>query len=199
MDGEVSLWTPLLRLASPVKKVFRLTSRSSKILFERKTPLFRADPLPGKFQGTRKYNPLSILLPMLTSIARFLGYPGPWDWVDPRGDWRHFVLCFIADMSYIGNGEHQCPECGKCYKNQSSLSRHTRYACGPTKLKCVCPHCGRLYSRPDTLTDHMIRVHMLYPSRWSFPISFMISNCWLLSRKAKFTSCFYFIGKIFIS
>lgn len=57
----------------------------------------------------------------------------------------------------MGSGDHQCPECGKRYKNQSSLSRHLRYGCG--KLKCVCPHCGRYYSRTDTLAEHVARMH----------------------------------------
>nr|KAF7410747.1 hypothetical protein H0235_013354 [Vespula pensylvanica] len=62
-----------------------------------------------------------------------------------------------------GIGDYQCTKCGKRYKNQSSLSRHIRYGCGPTKLKCVCPHCGRIYSRPDTLADHVVRIHT-YPN-----------------------------------
>ncbi|XP_043504089.1 transcription factor SPT20 homolog isoform X3 [Polistes fuscatus] len=57
-------------------------------------------------------------------------------------------------------GDYSCTKCGKRYKNHSSLCRHNRYGCGPTKLKCVCPNCGKIYSRPDTLADH-IAAHWL--------------------------------------
>lgn len=91
-----------------------------------------------------------------------------------RTDVTSFYV-FVTDVSYalIDNGLHQCSECGKCYKNQSSLIRHIRYSCG--RLKLVCSHCGKLYSRPDTLSDHVIRMH-LYSRQWlRLLILFMIS------------------------
>lgn len=79
---------------------------------------------------------------------------------------------FVTDVLYalIDKGLHQCSKCGKCYKNQSSLIRHVRYACG----KFICRHCGKLYARPDTLTDHVIRMHRMLCQWLRLSMSFMI-------------------------
>lgn len=69
------------------------------------------------------------------------------------------LLIYMLSVNNQGRDVHFCRECGKMYKNLSSLNRHTRYGCGPEKIKCICQFCGKTYSRPDTLMDHVARAH----------------------------------------
>lgn len=52
-----------------------------------------------------------------------------------------------------------CPqECGKSYKNISSLNKHLKYECNKVpQFKCL--FCNRKAKRPDNLRQHMKMMH----------------------------------------
>nr|CAH7735867.1 unnamed protein product [Callosobruchus chinensis] len=55
----------------------------------------------------------------------------------------------------------RCPQCGKTYKNYSTLRVHLKLDCGIDK-KHVCPVCGKCFRRRSNMIKHMKRdyVHM---------------------------------------
>jgi hypothetical protein len=48
--------------------------------------------------------------------------------------------------------------CGKSYKNQTSLSRHTHHECGKAP-KFPCPFCKKLFKRKDRVKTHFKDCH----------------------------------------
>lgn len=77
-----------------------------------------------------------------------------------------FLLCvfteitlnsFLSNTSY-GNEIVCTRNCGKTYKNMSSLNKHLKYECNKMpQFKCL--FCNRRAKRPDNLKKHMKLVH----------------------------------------
>lgn len=52
-----------------------------------------------------------------------------------------------------------CVQCGKAYKNQTSLSRHIHHECGKLP-KYSCPRCSKMFKRKDRIKTHLKEVHL---------------------------------------
>jgi len=61
----------------------------------------------------------------------------------------------------VNSSEHViiCPQnCGKSYKNMSSLKKHLKYECNKAP-QFQCLFCNKRCKRPDNLRKHMQLVH----------------------------------------
>ncbi|KAK9502771.1 hypothetical protein O3M35_011480 [Rhynocoris fuscipes] len=83
----------------------------------------------------------------------------------------YYVLsAFIAEVSELQR-QRTCTNCGRTYKNRTSMLRHMRLECGVNPMfKCI--ECGRCFKRKDTLTTHYVLVHKDYDKS-----STTCSNC----------------------
>jgi len=70
-------------------------------------------------------------------------------------------LCVLSSISLYDSVENViiCPQnCGKSYKNISSLNKHLKYECNKIpQFKCL--FCDKKAKRPDNLRKHMKLVH----------------------------------------
>ncbi|GAB0096973.1 Zinc finger C2H2 superfamily [Sergentomyia squamirostris] len=75
-----------------------------------------------------------------------------------REIWDIWYNIKFSDLSKLINasGRYECPRqnCGKNYKEPSSLQRHIRYECGGQK-KFRCMMCGKAFSQSTHLKRHL--------------------------------------------
>ncbi|XP_075150721.1 uncharacterized protein LOC142224821 [Haematobia irritans] len=74
---------------------------------------------------------------------------------------RKLLKAKYVDGERYNSLPRKCDECGKVYKDFSSLYAHKRFVHISEEMYSVCVHCGKKYKRNKDLRNHISQVHTM--------------------------------------